>query len=104
MTREVLVVLHAGRPTNRYTAAAVARRLAADGVRLRMLGDEWKEVTGLIGDLPPELAPRLVDARPGCAEGAEVALVLGGDGTLLRAAETARPVGVPLLGRAEPAD
>ena len=96
--REVLVVLHAGRPTNRYTAAAVARRLAADGVRLRMLGDEWKEVAGLIGDLPAELAPRVVDARPGCAEGAEVALVLGGDGTLLRAVETARPVGVPLLG------
>jgi NAD+ kinase len=96
--REVLVVLHAGRPTNRYTAAAVARRLAAGGIRLRMLGDEWSEVGGLIGDLPPELAPRVVDARPGCAEGAEVALVLGGDGTLLRAAETARPVGVPLLG------
>jgi NAD+ kinase len=98
MTREVLVVLHTGRATNRYTAAAVARRLAADGVRLRMLGDEWKEVVGLIGDLAPELAPRVVDARPGCAEGAEVTLVLGGDGTLLRAAETARPVGVPLLG------
>jgi NAD+ kinase len=97
-TREVLVVLHAGRPTNRYTAAAVARRLAADGVRLRMLGDEWKQVAGLIDDLPPALAPRVVDSRPGCAEGAEVALVLGGDGTLLRAAETARPVGVPLLG------
>jgi NAD+ kinase len=98
MTREVLVVLHTGRPTNRYTAAAVARRLAADGVRLRMLGDEWKQVAGLIGDLPAEFAPRVVDARPGCAEGVEVALVLGGDGTLLRAAETARPVGVPLLG------
>jgi NAD+ kinase len=98
MSREVLVVLHAGRPTNRYTAAAVARRLAADGVRLRMIADEWKEVADLIGDLPPALAPRVVDARPGCAEGAEVALVLGGDGTLLRAAETARPVGVPLLG------
>jgi NAD+ kinase len=98
MTREVLVVLHAGRPTNRYTAAAVARRLAADGVRLRMLDDEWKEVAPLVGDLPAQLAPRVVDAWPGCAEGAEVALVLGGDGTLLRAAETARPVGVPLLG------
>ena len=98
MTREVLVVLHAGRPTNRYTAAAVARRLAADGVRLRMLDDEWKEVAPLVGDLPAQLAPRVVDARPGCAEGAEVVLVLGGDGTLLRAAETARPVGVPLLG------
>jgi NAD+ kinase len=95
MTREVLVVLHAGRPTNRYTAAAVARRLAADGVRLRMIDDEWKQVAPLVGDLPTELAPRVVDARPGCAEGAEVALVLGGDGTLLRAAETARPVGVP---------
>ena len=98
MAREVLVVLHAGRATNRYTAAAVARRLAADGVRLRMLDDEWKQVAPLLGDLPPDLVPRVVDARPGCAEGAEVALVLGGDGTLLRAAETARPVGVPLLG------
>lgn len=98
MAREVLVVLHAGRPTNRYTAAAVARRLAADGVRLRMIGDEYTQVASLIGDLPSPLAPRVVDARPGCAEGAEVALVLGGDGTLLRAAETARPVGVPLLG------
>ena len=98
MTREVFVVLHARRPTNRYTAAAVARRLAADGVRLRMIGDEWKQVADLIGDLPAEMAPRVVDARPGCAEGAEVALVLGGDGTLLRAAETTRPAGVPLLG------
>jgi NAD+ kinase len=96
--REVLVVLHSRRVTNRYTAAAVARRLAADGVRLRMLGDEWKEVAALVGDLPPELTPCRVDSRPGCAEGAEVALVLGGDGTLLRAAEFARPVGVPLLG------
>ena len=98
MAREVLVVLHAGRATNRYTAAAVARRLAADGVRLRMLDDEWKQVAPLLGDLPPDLIPRVVDARPGCAEGAEVALVLGGDGTLLRAAEMARPCGVPLLG------
>ncbi len=77
MTREVLVVLHAGRPTNRYTAAAVARRLAADGVRLRMLDDEWKQVAPLVGDLPTEMAPRVVDSRPGCADGAEVALVLG---------------------------
>ena len=98
MTREVLVILHARRSTNRYTAAAVARRLAADGVRCRMLHDEWTQVVDLIGDLPAELAPRVVDNKPGCAEGAEVALVLGGDGTLLRAAETARLCGVPLLG------
>ena len=94
--REVLVVLHAGRETNRQTAAAVAHRLAASGVRLRVLGDEWAEVNN--GDLPAGMGPRIVDGRPGCAEGAEVVLVLGGDGTLLRAAEMARPVGVPLLG------
>jgi NAD+ kinase len=96
VTREILVVLHAGRATNRHTAAAVAKRLADSGVRLRVLGEEWAEVEN--GDLPPELTPRVVDGKPGCAEGAEVVLVLGGDGTLLRAAEMARPVGVPLLG------
>jgi NAD+ kinase len=96
VTREILVVLHAGRATNRHTAAAVAKRLADSGVRLRVLGEEWAEVEN--GDLPPELTPRVVDGKPGCAESAEVVLVLGGDGTLLRAAEMARPVGVPLLG------
>jgi NAD+ kinase len=96
VTREVLVVLHSGRATNRRTAAAVAQRLAASGIRLRVLKDEWAEVDD--GNLPPEMAPRMVDGKPGCAEGAEVVLVLGGDGTLLRAAEMARPVGVPLLG------
>jgi NAD+ kinase len=74
----------------------VAHRLAASGIRLRVLGKEWAEVDD--GHLPEELAPRVVDGRPGCADGAEVVLVLGGDGTLLRAAEMARPVGVPLLG------
>lgn len=95
-TREVLVVLHTGRETNLRVAASVATRLAADGVRLRVIGDEWAEVNA--EDLPPGLEPRMVEGRPGCAEGAEVVLVLGGDGTLLRAAEMARPVGTPLLG------
>jgi len=96
VTREILVVLHAGRETNRRVAATVASRLAADGIRLRVIGGEWSEVE--CDDLPPGLEPRIVEGRPGCAEGAEVALVLGGDGTLLRTAEMARPVGTPLLG------
>ena len=32
------------------------------------------------------------------AEGAELVIVLGGDGSLLRAAEFSRPAGVPLIG------
>ncbi|MBO0806634.1 MAG: NAD kinase, partial [Nocardiopsaceae bacterium] len=35
---------------------------------------------------------------PGAAVGAELVFVLGGDGSLLRAAEFARPAGTPLLG------
>ena len=96
MTREVLLVLNVGRETNRRTAVAVAQQLAASGVRLRVLAQEWAEVGG--GGLPAGFAPRVVDGRPGSADGAEVVLVLGGDGTLLRAAEMARPGGVPLLG------
>jgi NAD+ kinase len=34
----------------------------------------------------------------GCAEGCELVIVLGGDGTLLRGAELARPYEVPLVG------
>ncbi|WP_214407508.1 NAD kinase [Pseudonocardia lacus] len=96
MAREVLVVLHSGRGKNRRTASAIARRLAEAGIRLRVLADEWAEVE--CDGLPDDLVPRTVDGLPGCADGAEVVLVLGGDGTLLRAAEMARPVGVPLLG------
>jgi NAD+ kinase len=96
VTREVQLILHVGRATNRLTAATVAKRLAASGIRLRVLASEWAEVAD--GGLPEGLSPHVVDGRPGCADGADVVLVLGGDGTLLRAAEMARPCGVPLLG------
>jgi NAD+ kinase len=96
VTREVQLILHVGRATNRLTAATVAKRLAASGIRLRVLPEEWAEVDD--GGLPEGLSPHVVDGRPGCADGADVVLVLGGDGTLLRAAEMARPCGVPLLG------
>ena len=40
----------------------------------------------------------MVPATPDAAQGTEMVLVLGGDGTLLRVAEMTRPAGVPLLG------
>jgi NAD+ kinase len=40
----------------------------------------------------------VVDANPQAAEGCELVLVLGGDGTFLRAAELARHAGIPVLG------
>ncbi len=40
----------------------------------------------------------VVPPGPNAADGAELVIVLGGDGSLLRAAEFARPVGTPLIG------
>ncbi|WP_051233473.1 NAD kinase [Pseudonocardia asaccharolytica] len=90
-----MVVLHTGRETNRRTAAAVATRLAGEGIRLRMLASELVEVGA---EVPDGLRPIPVDELPAAAQGAEFVLVLGGDGTFLRAAALARPCGVPLLG------
>jgi NAD+ kinase len=95
MTREALLVMHSGRKANQDVADAMVRRLAEAGVRTRIAADEWVE---LPADLPAGMAPRIVEFKPGVADGTEVAIVLGGDGTLLRAAEMARPAGVPLLG------
>ena len=39
-----------------------------------------------------------MSAGADAAEGAELVIVLGGDGSLLRAAELSRPAGVPLIG------
>lgn len=91
MSREVLLVAHTGYEDNLRTAEYVARRLAESGVGLRVLRDEAAR-------LAPSFPTIAVDAGPDAAEGAEIVVVLGGDGTLLRGAEMARPAGVPVLG------
>lgn len=88
--REALLVVHTGRPDNRRIAHEVAGRLADAGFGLRLLAGE---ATDLAHD-PNQVMP----ADPSAVAGAEVVLVLGGDGTLLRAAELARPAKVPVLG------
>jgi NAD+ kinase len=89
--REVLLVLHTGHPENSRTAEQVAHRLARAGIGLRVLAEETTH-------LDPALGGHEMPTGPKAAVGAELVVVLGGDGTLLRAAELARPCGVPLLG------
>lgn len=89
--REVLLVLHTGHRENLRTAEEVAHRLANAGIGLRVLAEETVH-------LDPALCDHEVPTEPEAAAGAELVVVLGGDGTLLRAAELARPCGVPLLG------
>jgi len=90
VTRCALLVTHTGRRASTQHARTVARDLIAAGFAVRVVADEMADL-----DLPGVAA-----AAPGAAaaEGAEIVIALGGDGTLLRAAELARPVGVPLLG------
>jgi NAD+ kinase len=83
----VLVMAHPGRENARRSARLVAARLTAAGIVVRTLAGEFSSPG-------TEEVPASADA----AEGAELVIVLGGDGSLLRAAELSRPAGVPLIG------
>jgi NAD+ kinase len=88
--RTILLVAHTGRPAGVRIARLVVDRLTAAGVAVRILAPEAAGLGAAGADVVP--------ASPQAAEGAEMVLVIGGDGTLLRAAELARPAEVPLLG------
>lgn len=89
MTRTVLLVAHTERRMICDQATLAALQLLESGVQVRMLADEspFMSVQGV----------DIVDADSAAA-GCELVLVLGGDGTFLRAAELARPYGVALVG------
>ncbi|MEG3613887.1 NAD kinase [Isoptericola haloaureus] len=89
MTRRVLIVTHGGRP----------RAVAAMSEAVSELESAGFEVTLHDDDLAETFGDRIssVRLREGVAE-SEVVMVLGGDGTILRAAELTHGTEVPLLG------
>ncbi len=90
--RRVLVIAHTGRADAREVAAEFCLGLYKNGIALRLLSHE-------AGDLDLDLPDvQVVDARADAAAGCEVVIVIGGDGTILRASELARECGTPLLG------
>lgn len=88
--RAVLLVMHAGRPEAREAGLEAAGLLAEAGVEVRALAAEADDV------VPPGAVA--VRGGPDAADGCELVVVLGGDGTILRGAEVARAAGVPILG------
>ncbi len=115
--REFLVVAHTGRDIVTETMDAIARHCAAAGIKLRVVDHDTKVHDVTVPAQPcaeparPESHPvdpehlrsmgaavEVTSAVPASAEGCEIVIVLGGDGTFLRAAELAYPAQVPVLG------
>ena len=100
--RTVLLVVHTGRDEATETARRVEKVLDDNGIALRVLSAEAVD-RGSLHLAPDDIRAlgveiEVVDADRHAAEGCELVLVLGGDGTFLRAAELARNAGIPVLG------
>lgn len=95
--RRVLVVAHTGREDARSAARRLSMQLVDAGVRVRLLREEAEVLAeSTMADSLP--AVEVVDTGNASAADCDLVIVLGGDGTILRGAELARPARVPLLG------
>lgn len=89
--RTILVLTHA-REEARGVAQKVIASLLHHGLAVRVIDAEAEELGVSIGD-----GLEVVEAA-GAGDGCELAIVLGGDGTILRAAEITHGSRIPLLG------
>lgn len=88
--RAIAVLLHPARPQAITAARSFVARMAERGIRCLLFRSDLDRV----GQGVPHADLAAVED----AGSAELAVVFGGDGTILRAAEWAQPRGVPLLG------
>ncbi|WP_156085618.1 NAD kinase [Mycobacterium tuberculosis] len=100
--RSVLLVVHTGRDEATETARRVEKVLGDNKIALRVLSAEAVD-RGSLHLAPDDMRAmgveiEVVDAHQFAADGCELVLVLGGDGTFLRAAELARNASIPVLG------
>ncbi|WP_329568823.1 NAD kinase [Kitasatospora sp. NBC_01266] len=89
--RTVFLIAHTGREAALRSVEQLVEGLLKAGIRIRLLAAEAVDL-----DLPDGV--ETVQAGHGAADGCELILVAGGDGTLLRGAELSRDTGLPMLG------
>ena len=92
--RRFLVVAHTGRQSALEATSEVCTQLLAAGAVPVIAAEHWDEVH----DFVPELNGSVERFEETDPTGIELVIVLGGDGTILRAAEIMRDYPVPLLG------
>ena len=88
-TRRVLLVVNPRSDEARAVLATVVRQLASADVEV-VLADEDRDHLAAYGDTGLSPGIVAVASDENAADGADVVVVLGGDGTVLRAAERAR--------------
>jgi NAD+ kinase len=90
------MLTHTGRDEAREVALAFCKALTGHGIIVRLLAVEAAD----LGIDPEAYGPpiELVDSEADASRDCELALVIGGDGTILRAAELTHDNGTPLLG------
>ncbi len=91
--RRVFVLVNTRRDKAREVAAQFCTSLRAHGLVVRILDDDAAELDLDTGD-----SLEVCHADPMASHGCDLVVVIGGDGTILRAAEFARESGTPLLG------
>jgi len=92
--RHMLVVSHTGRQDSLDAAVQACHTLVAHGVTPVLKEDEYDDIVAQA----PELAASAVLIQSVALTALELVIVLGGDGTILRAAEMVRGSSAPLLG------
>lgn len=94
--RTVLLIVHIEREEATKVAATFANDLTAEGLSVRVFDTDAAQLQG--AGLDTASGVEVVPAGHSASEGCELAVVFGGDGTLLRGAELCRGTGTPVLG------
>ena len=92
--RHILVVAHTGRADSLEAAITVCTQLVAGGLTPVLSSDEYAEIMRAA----PDLGSVALLGDTVQTGDLELVIVLGGDGTILRAAELTRGCSAPLLG------
>lgn len=94
--RRVLLLAHTGRVEAREVALACLKALTEQGVTVRLLASEAADL-----DVAPQgfaTPVEVIDSEQDASDDCELTLVIGGDGSILRAAELTYGSRTPVLG------